>query len=84
MHFTMEEDVIPDRSPNCLVLRIDPAAGASAERVYAGLLGGHPAVFAHLRDDTLIVDVEEVSEDHARILAERIREEIEKEAATAS
>ena len=78
MHFTMEEDVVANRPPNCLVVRIDPSGGTSAERVYAGLLAGNPAVFAHLRGNELIVDVEEVSDDHAAVLAERLRAEIER------
>jgi seryl-tRNA(Sec) selenium transferase len=78
MHFTMEEDVVTGRPPNCLVIRIDPSGGTTAERVFEGLRGGRPAVFAHLRGDTLIVDVEEVGEEDAAVLAERLREEIDR------
>jgi GGDEF domain-containing protein len=74
----MEEDVVGGRPPNCLVIRVDPAGGTTAERVNLGLRSGRPAVFAHLRGDTLIVDVEEVSEQDAAVLAERLREEIER------
>jgi L-seryl-tRNA(Ser) seleniumtransferase len=78
MHFTMEEDVVGDRPANCLVIRIDPSGGTTAERVFEGMLVGTPAVFAHLRGDTLIIDVEEVSEEDAPVLAERLREEVER------
>jgi L-seryl-tRNA(Ser) seleniumtransferase len=76
MHFTMEEDVVSERPPNCLVIKLAPRGGTSAERVNEGLKNGRPAVFAHLRGDTLIVDVEEVSDQDAVVLAERLREEI--------
>jgi D-glucosaminate-6-phosphate ammonia-lyase len=84
MHFTMEEDVVEGRPPNCLVIQIDPNGETTAERVYAGLRSGRPAVFVHLRGDTLIVDVEEVREEDVEILAERLSEELQGRGAGAS
>lgn len=77
MHFTMEEDVVEGRPPNCLLVRIDPTGTTTAARMHASLRGGRPAIFAHLRGDSLIVDVEEVSDEDAAVIAERLREEIE-------
>jgi L-seryl-tRNA(Ser) seleniumtransferase len=72
MFFTMEEELEP--SPiNCLVVRVDPESGISAEAVEASLQADNPSVLVHVRDDSLIVDVECVSDDEAELIGARLR-----------
>jgi L-seryl-tRNA(Ser) seleniumtransferase len=73
MSFTMEEDLIPE-PVNCLVVRV--GSPGRALKIDAGLRSGDPAIFAHVRGDALIVDVEVIGEGQAEIIGTRLREEI--------
>jgi hypothetical protein len=73
MSFTMEETLEPE-PVNCLVVRIDPGSSRTAREVEAALRAGNPAVLVHLRDDTLIVDVEMVREGDEQMIVDRLHE----------
>jgi L-seryl-tRNA(Ser) seleniumtransferase len=73
MGFTMEETLEPE-PVNCLVVRIDPGSSRAAREVEAALRAGNPAVLVHLRDDTLIVDVEMVREGDEQMIVDRLHE----------
>jgi D-glucosaminate-6-phosphate ammonia-lyase len=72
MSFTMEETLEPE-PVNCLVVRVDPASGATAREIELALRSGNPAVLVHLRDETLIVDVEMVRDGDPEIIVDRVR-----------
>jgi L-seryl-tRNA(Ser) seleniumtransferase len=76
MNFTMEEDVVPGPT-NCLVVRLDPADGQiSATELDRRLRARRPAILTHLRGDQLILDVEAVSDDDAKLIAGALHEEL--------
>jgi D-glucosaminate-6-phosphate ammonia-lyase len=72
MNFTMEETLEPE-PVNCLVVRVDPASGATAREIELALRSGNPAVLVHLRDETLIVDVEMVRDGDPEVIVNRFR-----------
>jgi D-glucosaminate-6-phosphate ammonia-lyase len=73
MSFTMAEELIAE-PVNCLLVSLGSADRAS--RIGTRLRAGNPAIYAHVRDDALIVDVEVVSDEQASIIGARLREEI--------
>jgi L-seryl-tRNA(Ser) seleniumtransferase len=75
MGFTMQEELVAE-PVNCLLVRL--GSEALVAKVDAGLRGGSPAVYTHPRGDALIVDVEVVDDDEARLIGRRLREEFTK------
>lgn len=73
MHLTMQETLRPG-PVNCLRIDFGPYAALGAAEVEAALAAGDPAIALHLREGELIVDVECVSDDDARVIASRLRD----------
>ena len=71
MHLTMAEDLIPE-PVNCLWIEFGPEAPRTPAEVGELLLAGDPAIYVHVRDRGLVVDVECVAEDEARAISERL------------
>jgi D-glucosaminate-6-phosphate ammonia-lyase len=75
MFLSMQETLHPAPEPvNCLVVRIDPESGTTAPAVEAVLAAQDPAILVHLRDDTVVVDVEVMNEAEAQLVADRLFE----------
>jgi hypothetical protein len=74
MSFTMAEELVAE-PVNCLLVSLGSAG--RARRIGSRLRAGNPAIYAHVRDDALIVDVEVVSDEQAALIGSRLREEIE-------
>jgi D-glucosaminate-6-phosphate ammonia-lyase len=73
MFFSMQETLHPAPEPaNCLVVRIGPESGTTAPAVEAVLAAQDPAILLHLRDDSVIVDVEVMNEAEAQLVADRL------------
>lgn len=75
MCFTMEETLRVEPI-NCLHIRIDPQSDKDAAKVEAALRVGNPSILVHLRDESLIIDMEMVSDDEVSLLGVRLREEL--------
>jgi len=75
MFLSMQETLHPSPEPvNCLVVRIGPESGTTAPAVEAVLAAQDPAVLVHLRDDSVVVDVEVMNEAEAQLVADRLVE----------
>lgn len=73
MSFTMAEQLVPE-PVNCLLVQTGSADRASqADRL---LRDGSPAIYAHLRGDSLIIDVEVLSDDQADFVGTRLAQEL--------
>ena len=73
MFFSMQETLHPAPQPvNCLVVEIGPASGTTAGAVEAALAAQDPAILVHLRDDSVVVDVEVMNEAEAQLVADRL------------
>jgi L-seryl-tRNA(Ser) seleniumtransferase len=77
LSFTMAEELVPE-PVNCLLVRLGSAD--RARRIGLSLHAGNPAIYAHVRDDALIVDVEVITDEQAAIIGSRLRDEIGAEA----
>ncbi len=75
MHLTMLETLRPE-PVNCLRVLLGPYAARGAAEVEAALAAFDPAIALHLRESEIIVDVECVSEDDARVIGSRLRQEL--------
>jgi L-seryl-tRNA(Ser) seleniumtransferase len=75
MHLTMRETLRPE-PVNCLHVEFGPYAARGAAEVEAALAAGDPAIALHLREGEIIVDVECVSDDDARVIGSRLRQEL--------
>jgi hypothetical protein len=71
--FTMAEELVPE-PVNCLLVNVGSAD--RARRIDSGLRAGNPAIYVHVRDDALIIDVEVVTDEQASMIGARLREEI--------
>jgi L-seryl-tRNA(Ser) seleniumtransferase len=75
MCFTMNETLAPE-PVNCLHIKLAPQFADHVGRLEAALRTGNPSILLHVRDGSLIVDVEEVSDDEVDMLGSRLREEL--------
>lgn len=73
LSFTMAEELVSE-PVNCLLVSL--GSSERARRIGSRLRAGNPAIYAHVRDDALIVDVEVVTDAQAAIIGSRLREEI--------
>jgi len=73
MSFTMAEELVPE-PVNCLLVQTGSAGRAN--QVDRRLRNGSPAIYAHLRGDSLIVDVEVLSDDQADFVGTRLAQEL--------
>jgi L-seryl-tRNA(Ser) seleniumtransferase len=73
MSFTMSEELVPE-PVNCLLVQTGSAA--RADQIDRRLRDGSPAIYAHLRDGSLIVDVEVLSDEQADIVGTRLAQEL--------
>lgn len=69
----MAEELVPE-PVNCLLVQTGSAGRAN--QVDRRLRDGSPAIYAHLRGDTLVVDVEVLSDDQADFVGTRLAQEL--------
>ena len=73
MFFSMQETLHGAPEPaNCLVVEVGPESGTTAAAVEEALAADDPAILVHLRDESVIVDVEVMNEEEAQLVAERL------------
>ena len=75
MCFTMDETLAPE-PVNCLHITLAPPVAGHAGNLEAALRAGDPSILLHVRGDSLIADMETVSDDEAHAVGSRLREEL--------
>jgi len=75
MCFTMDETLAPE-PVNSLHIVLAPQFAGQTGRLEAALRAGDPSILFHVRDGSLIVDMETVSDDEVDMLGSRLREEL--------
>jgi L-seryl-tRNA(Ser) seleniumtransferase len=72
MCFTMDERFVPE-PVNCLVIRFEPAGGASPASLARRLADGDPSILAVEESDKLAIVMDVMSDGEVMIVADRIR-----------
>jgi D-glucosaminate-6-phosphate ammonia-lyase len=75
MCFTMDETLAPE-PVNCVHITLAPQFAEYAGKLEAALRDGNPSILVHVRGDSLIVDMETVSDGEVDVLGPRLREEL--------
>ncbi len=73
MFFTMDERLVEPQPTNCLVVDLGPSGDRSAEDVAGQLADGEPSIVSVVEGGRLVLAVDAMNDDEARITGDRLR-----------
>ncbi len=73
MFFTMDERLIEPQPTNCLVVDLEAGGARSADDVAARLADGEPSIVSVVEGDRLLLAVDAMNDEEARITGDRLR-----------